>query len=318
MRDTPEIFGVDVAKSELVIVRHGCAARAQSIPNTVEAIERWLAEVPPGSVVAMESTGRYGRLLAEAAHATGFRVYVLNAADVHHYARALGARGKTDRLDAEVIARYVAEHGERLRVWAPGVGPERRLQELLKRRWVLTQQRVVLRQSLAEVPELAATAQQLQQAYARALEELDVQLQTLVERDERLATDVARLRTVTGFGLQCSVLLAALFRRLGFDNADAVVAYSGLDPRPNDSGTKRGVRRLSKRGPGQLRRQLYLAAFAASRSHALGPLYQSIRARGFSTTEALVILARKLLRVAFAVYKRGEPFDPARLQPKVA
>jgi transposase len=111
-------------------------------------------------------------------------------------------------------------------------------------------------------------------------------------------------------------LLATLLSRFDFANADALVAYSGLDPRPNDSGTKRGRRRLSKKGPPLLRRQMYLAGFAASHSKALKPLYQSIRAKGFATTAALMILGRKLLRVAFAIWKGNEVFDPARLIPK--
>ena len=54
---------------------------------------------------------------------------------------------------------------------------------------------------------------------------------------------------------------------------------------------------------------MYLAAFSAARSKALGPLYQAIKARGFKPTQALVILARKLLRVAFALWKSGKEFD---------
>ena len=107
---------------------------------------------------------------------------------------------------------------------------------------------------------------------------------------------------------------ARLLRRLhegGPASRSGLVAYSGLDPRPNDSGSKSGRRRISKRGSPELRRQLYLAAFAASHSKALGPLYRSIKAKGFKTTQALVILARKLLRVAWAVWKTGKPFDPS-------
>ena len=63
---------------------------------------------------------------------------------------------------------------------------------------------------------------------------------------------------------------------------------------------------------------MYRAGFAASHSKALKPLYQSIRAKGFATTEALVILGRKLLRVAFSVWKGDEVFDPARLMPNPA
>lgn len=55
---------------------------------------------------------------------------------------------------------------------------------------------------------------------------------------------------------------------------------------------------------------MHLAAFAASHRKALGPLYRSIKAMGFKPTQAVVMLARKLLRVAWAVWKTGEPFDP--------
>lgn len=93
------------------------------------------------------------------------------------------------------------------------------------------------------------------------------------------------------------------------------MAYSGLNPRPNDSGTKRGRRRLSKKGPALLRRQMYLAGFSAAHSKVVKPQYQALRAKGFSSTEASVILGRKILRIAFAVWKSGKPFDASRLAP---
>ena len=92
------------------------------------------------------------------------------------------------------------------------------------------------------------------------------------------------------------------------------IAYSGLDPRPNDSGTKHGTRALTKRGPPGLRKMLWLGAFSASHSKAFKPSYENIKSRGFSGTEALVILARKLLRVAWGVWRTGQPFDAARVQ----
>jgi transposase len=107
------------------------------------------------------------------------------------------------------------------------------------------------------------------------LESMDTQVQELdMPVMHRLAQGCQRLRTITGIGPQTSALLATLLSRLEFANADALVAYSGLDPRPNDSGAKHGRRRLSKKGPPLLRRQIYLAGFAASRSKALRPLYR--------------------------------------------
>lgn len=310
------IAGVDVSKAELVVALH-LQAGVSRLANNDAAIRAWLRTLPAGSVLAMEATGGLQCLLAQLAHEHGMRVFVLNARDVHHYAKALGSRGKTDRLDAAVIARYAAEHHTSLRQWQPARPALQQLQALLHRRWLLTRQRVALRLSLADVPSLQPLAQHLQQQFELALQEIDRQLVQLVAADKPLSQGVARLRTICGFGLQASALLGSLLSRIPFANVDALVAFSGLDPRPCDSGAHRGKRRLSKRGPAVLRRAMYLSALAACRSKALGPMYQALKARGFAPTQALVILARKLLRVAWAVWNSGQPFQASRMGASV-
>lgn len=315
MQATAVIVGVDVAQAELVAATHAptaAAAATLTVPNRTAPIQRWLATLPAGSTLAMEATGCHHRLLAQLAHAAGLRVLVLNPRDVYFYARAVSARAKTDRLDALVIARYAAEHHERLRPWSPPPPVAQALQDLLKRRALLVRQRVALRQSLRHVPELADSAEQLQQAYQQVLDDIDRQLERLVDTEQALRDGVQHLLSITGFGMQGAIRLGALFTRIPFDNADAVVAYSGLDPRPCDSGTRRGTRRLSKQGPAALRTQLYLAAFAASHSKVFGSRYAQLKARGFASTQALVILARKLLRIAWAVWKSGKDFEADR------
>src|SRR5919107_5197387 len=101
---TPLIVGVDVAKASLVSVFHGQSGTARSLANSSSAIAAWLAELPAGTIVAMEATGAHHRLLAQLANAAGMRVYVLNARHLYFYAKALSGRAKTDRLDAAVIA----------------------------------------------------------------------------------------------------------------------------------------------------------------------------------------------------------------------
>jgi hypothetical protein len=53
---------------------------------------------------------------------------------------------------------------------------------------------------------------------------------------------------------------------------------------------------------------------ASSRAHSklFKPLYARLRARGLSSTAAIVILARKLARIAFSLYRSGATFDPAK------
>jgi transposase len=315
MQGCTEVHGVDVAKDEVVMSMHG-QTHVRAIANERKAVDTWLVTLPKGSIVAMESTGIYHQLLAQRAHAAGMRVYVLNARDVHFYAKALGARGKTDRVDAGLIARYAAEHHAKLHAWQPGDGAHKRIEELLGRRATLVSKRESMRQAFKGDRDLAGELKRLDQSFDRFLVALDSKVNALIAADDALATGRKRIASVTGFGPQGSALLAVLFARIPFANVDAVVAYSGTDPRPNDSGKKRGARKLSKRGPAHLRRQIYLSGFAASSSKALKPLYQALRARGFATTEAFVILGRKLLRAAFAVWRTGQQWDPAKPLPK--
>lgn len=302
-------IGVDVAKDELVICTHGQSSLT-SIPNRAGCITRWLKTLEPGSCVAMESTGRYHALLATLAWQDGLIVYVLNARDVSFYAKALGSRAKTDGVDARVIARYLTEHRERLHPCS-GADPQlERLQVLLSRRTQLAVERSAAAQVLGEGLSELAEAGALLAAFDTLLQRLEQEIKVLIEADPQRARRYECLQSIPGIGPATGAMLAALFSRIDFANADAVVAYSGLDPRARDSGTKRGKRRLSKRGPGQLRRNVYLAGFAASRSNALKGHYQALRARGLSTTESFVILGRKLLRVAFSVWRSGKRFDP--------
>ena len=317
MQERSEIYGVDVAKDEVVIAMHGrCGTRA--IGNEADSIESWLRQLPKGSVIAMESTGIYHQLLAQRACAAGMRVFVLNARDVFFYAKAMGVRAKTDRVDAALIARYAAEHQAKLHPWQPGEFAHRRVEQLLSRRATLVTKKDSLRQAFKGDADLAGELKLLDQAFQRMLVAIDAKVDQLIAADALLTTGRKRIASVTGFGPHGSALLAVIFARMGFANADALVAFTGLDPRANDSGTKRGARVLSKRGPAYLRRQIYLTGFAASHSKAMKPLYMALRTKGFATTEAFVILGRKLLRAAFAVWKSGQSWDPTRLLPRSA
>ena len=87
-----------------------------------------------------------------------------------------------------------------------------------------------------------------------------------------------------------------------------------MDPRPKDSGNKVGKRRLTKQGNAEDRRLIYLAAQSAAKTKIFNPIYLALRAKGFATTEAIVIIARKLLRIAFAVWTTNQPFDPTKIR----
>jgi transposase len=293
-----------------------CAAHSFApyrIDNTRNAILVWLRTLPRGSRLGMESTATYHELLANLAHKAGLQVFVANSRDVRRYAQGVGCRGKTDRISAEVIARYVAREHADLHAYVPPTKEQLALKQLLKRRAKLTVTKAALTQSLRGLPGAGREIKRLM----TGIDELIAHIDRLSERTLQKLTSAREaaehIRTIAGFGALSSAYLGYSFTRHPFSNSDSVVAFSGLDPRAEDSGKKHGRRRLSKRGPSEERRILFNCARSASRTKVWRPYYQAQRAKGLSATAATVILARKMLRVAFALYKHKQPFDPALL-----
>jgi transposase len=313
---TPSIalnLGADVGKDEIVVACAEASFAPRKIHNQRAALLGFLKDLPRGSRIGMESTGSYHELLAELAHQCGFVVYVLNPKDTRHYAKAMGLRGKTDRVDAELIARMIAHEHEKLHPWVPPTAEQRQIDRLLKRRAKVSRIRATLTQSFKDVKGFAAEIKALRERLDKLLAGLDARIKTLIEASPERKQDYARLRKIYGVGAVVGSSMLNTLERVPFSNADAFVAFTGLDPRPDESGHHRGRRRLSKRGPSELRRLLYLAAMAAAKTKIWKPLYQHYRARGLSTTAALVVLARRIARTAWSIYTHKTAFDPQRL-----
>lgn len=305
-------IGVDVASQHLDICVHGHSA-VRRLANTQAAIDPWLATLPAGAHLAMESTGRYHQLLAERAHAAGLRVYVLNPRDVRAYANGLGQRGKTDRLDAQVLARYVAREHAELRAWQPLPEHIQQIQQLLCRRAGAVQKHQALRMSLGDVPQLASALEAVDNAFAAVLKSIDALLNKALKAVPQLQGALRSLLSVPGIGSLNAAALLSVFERLQRSSADAAIALLGMDLRPRESGSSSGKRRMSKRGQPEFRRLLFNAARSAARTTTWRPYYERELAKGLSATEATNALARRLVRTAFSLFKSGQAFDAAKL-----
>lgn len=305
---TQPIVGVDVAKDELVIY-HAESDRLETIPNTKAAIKKWLKALPAPVDVAIEATNIYHQEFADLAHADGCVIYLVGGYELSHYRKGVSVRAKTDALDARLLARYLKNEGHDLHPWAPPSPLYRRLISLFRRRAALVQARVSLKQSWANEPLLKTAFKNQINAMQRLETLLEKTIQTQLE-EAGLGAQLKRCMKVEGIGLLSGARLLASFQRGDFRNADAFIAFLGLDLRISDSGKKKGRRCLTKRGDPEARRLMHNAAMSASRTAAWKGFYEALRARGFSTTQALVALARKLARVVFALLKNQSEYLP--------
>ena len=307
-------IGADVAKNAIVVA---CCSEGsflvREVANQRTAVLAFLKSLPAGSRIGVESTGTYHELFAEAAHQLGFLVFLLNPKDTRHYAKAVGLRGKTDRVDAELIARMIAHEHTKLHAWIPPTPQQREIDRLIKRRATLISLREAVEMSLHELDGFAADLKALRTHFNQLIARIDLRVKALIDASPDRKQNFTRLCTISGVGPVIGTALVNILERVPLKSADAFVAFTGLDPRPDDSGQHRGKRRLSKRGPAELRRLLYLAAMSAIKTKTWRPLYEHYRAKGLSSTTTLIILARRIARTAWSIYTYKTEFDPARL-----
>ena len=149
-------IGADVAKDAIVVACSEGSFPVREVANQRTAVLAFLKGLPAGSRIGVESTGSYHELFADSAHQLGFLVFLLNPKDTRYYAKAVGLRGKTDRVDAALIARMIAHEHAKLHAWTPPTPQQREIARLLNRRATLISLREAVAMSLHELDGFAA------------------------------------------------------------------------------------------------------------------------------------------------------------------
>lgn len=305
---TPLLIGIDTAKAKLDIAIDG-EKQVQMIANTRTDIRRFLRSIPANSALAIEATNTFHMECVEQAYAAGITVYVVDAYQLSHYRKGVGGRAKTDRTDAQLLLRYLKAERDELRAWNPPKGPYRQIQTLLRRRARLVQARVSLQQSFRDLPGVKVQMKAVRRQLDRLEQAIEHRLRALL-KEHGLMDQVKRCEAIEGIGFLTATALVMANLRGDFVSSDAFTAFLGLDVRARDSGIFTGRRKLTKKGDREIRRLLHNAAMAACRKGRWKVMYEGYLSRGMSKIAALVALARKLARVAFAILKSGETYTP--------
>jgi transposase len=199
------IMGADISSTEIVIACANTNHPVKTIANNHKAIETWLKKLPKETVIGMEATGRYHNTLADCAAGRGHRVYVINPKYLALYAKGVGQRGKTDPLDANVIARYVAREGDQLRPYTVPTTTQRTLRQLLSQRAGVVKHCAAIDQCLRATASSGSEAlnrarQHALQSLQALITEIDAELKEVVKRDAALEAKRVLLQTIDGVG----------------------------------------------------------------------------------------------------------------------
>lgn len=316
------VLGIDIAKAKFQVallvddkIRHKTFVNT---PTGFQQLAEWLHRHAGAAVHAcLEATGTYGDALAAWLHDAGHIVSVINPAIIHAYARTQLTRSKTDRLDAELIARFTAtQHPPH---WTPPAREIRELQALVRRLDALQGMRAQEANRLAAgvvVADVRASIEAMLASLDAQIAHVHQLIRDHLDRHPGLRAQRDLLLTIPGIGeATAAVLIAELFDKR-YASARQAAAFAGLVPRLVESGTLRGRSRLSKIGPARLRKALYFPAVAALRWN---PTIRAVRARlhaaGKPTMVIIGAAMRKLIHLAYGVLKTGRPYEPTCAHP---
>lgn len=298
-------------------------------PTGIAGLQRRLLalEADPATVlVVMEATGTYWMRLALALHTAGFCVSVINPAQAHHFAQALLKRSKTDAIDAQSLAELAA----RLQpaCWTPPPTVYSELHQRLTHRDALVDVRTQFRNqlhALEQQPMVVVSVQRRLQALIATLggeiAAVEDEIGVALQQDAAWAAAAAALATVNGLGtLTIAWILTTTINFQLTATPEAAANYAGLAPQVRQSGTSVRERPgIGHRGNARLRRALYMATLrAVQHNPVIKAFYARLIAAGKPRKVAVCGAARKLLRIAWAVGTKQQPFDPAYRQRQTA
>ena len=301
-------IGIDVSKDSFVAAypkKSGYSTK--TFLNTTSGVRQFITSLPEDSHCVMEATGNYSMLLLYLLQQANIIVSMENPQKIKHFARAMLSTTKTDEIDAKLIALY----GEKMEP-APYKIPSESIIMLKQKRTVLRQLKkqltmmVNLQHSLSVLPKQDPTAkvvtEQTIKHLRKQISKMEEEITNLSNKEFKRQMEL--LTSIKGIGENiASALILATGGFTYFSSAKQISRFLGLCPTYQQSGTSVNVKgHINRNGDTHLRSLMYVVAFSSIRSNtACKETYERLRSRGKSGRVAIIAIANKLIRQAFAV-----------------
>jgi transposase len=304
-----KFVGIDVSKDWLdVHVLEGFTHRCENTEVGLRDLVQRLVDLDVERIV-LEATGGYERLAVAELAAAGLPIVMVNPRQVRDFAKALGKLAKTDRIDAEVLARFAQAVRPELR---PQLNEsQQKLRETLARRSQLIGMRTMESNRLkqAHSKRIRTDVESVLAFLDKRLQAIDKDLDQLIKDSQAWQEKTDLLKSVPGIGDQTARTLLAELTELGTSSRQQIAALVGVAPMNRDSGTMRG-RRTTIGGRAAVRRTLYMATLVATRYNSvIRTHYQKLLTAGKPKKVALVACMRKLLSILNPMLRKNQAWN---------
>lgn len=329
-------IGVDVSKAKLDLcfrtidaTQHSVIKGSRQFSNTQKgfvAIVGWIEKFRKDKelpfYVVMEATGVYHESLAYFLAKQGYPLSIMLPNKAKKYMQALGLKSKNDKIDASGLAQMGCE--QKLSLWQMPNESTQKLRDLTRYLEFLHGQKTDCRSRLEAYAHRGIPTDEVTKHLKSLMKTLDKQINKVrseidlhIENHPNLAQKVACITAIEGVGtLTAAVIISELNDFQLIESQRQLVSYCGYDVVENQSGNRKGKKRISKKGNAHVRRILHMPAFNVVR---LGVKpFADLFHRVFNETKikmkAYVAVQKKLLTIIYTIYKKGEKFNPQFLE----
>ncbi len=308
MQTQTNYTGIDISKAffDVAIPQEG-KYKHYKFSNDEVGFKALVKALPEQSHIVMEASGPYYLRLACHLSSQAIAISVINPLVVRRFCQMRMSRTKTDKKDAVMIAEYGKT--EKPGLWE---APEQHVITLQQMEAVLNnlmKERTALNNQIESFNSSGMLNKMLGKMLLKELKHKEELIAKLNKEMERLSTRhyaemLEDLKSIPGMGKKTSMALIVLsggFER--FDDYRKLSSYIGICPRLFESGTSvKGKARICKMGMSRIRAMLYICAWSAKRCNkACKELYDRLVAKGKAKKLALIAVANKLLKQAFAI-----------------
>ena len=313
MSEYKEIYGVDISKDVFDV--YGEKSGHQQFKNDAQGFSFFLKSLPKEALVVMEATGYYHYRLAQYLYKQKVLVSVVNPLSVKRFIQMKLAKVKTDKSDAKAICEYGQMNEVPLYTALTDVQSEclqlfRLLDNYLKKR-TATKNKLHGEETLGKPSKFVYLSLNRDLKHLnKEVKGIESCLLELVKQEQQ--QQLTLLKSIPGMGVKTALFLIVITDGFSkFENSKQLCSYVGITPTIRVSGSSvRGRSRISKVGNRKLRNLLFLCAFSACKHNkACREIYERIVNKGKSKKLALIAVANKLLKQAFAIAKSGRPYD---------
>lgn len=320
-------IGIDIGSTNCVAAICGGVSASEfatlSFNNTAEGIAKFTSWIttqggkPKSSVICIETCGVYAETVCYHVKSANWNIA---AEPPHKIARTMPANSvKTDKTDAQRIARYAARYVDELNFWTPPSKTIEHITTFLALREGYTKQSTALQNQLHSIERKFVRTSLAEEMFTtditrvkEQIAEIDTELKRWIDFDDSLKKMFDAIDSVPGIGQSLAIYMIVITDcfRTGYSDKQ-LAAHLGIAPLDYQSETS-VYQKPRSRGFGHqtIRKLLYLGAMSASNyNKSLNAYYNRLVEAGKNKRLVINNIEYKLISYVCAVVRNQTVFN---------